>query len=269
MTVRTVAGRTGLTPADGPILVSIGVFDGLHLGHAWLLEHLVGEARLRSARPTVITFDAHPDAILVGQAPPLLMDPEERLDRLADMGVEVVVIEHFDDALRRTPYDAFVRSIAERTRLEGFVMTPDAAFGHERAGTPAAVAELGRHLAFDVVLVPPFTLGGREVRSSDIRTAIATGDLAEAERLLGRPYAVVGEGTEIGVSRVALTFRMPVALPPPGEREVRLEWPDGGPPWPAGSIVRADGALELATIPFDGPVRVVFGSPASVAGEPG
>lgn len=212
MTIRTAHGRAALRAGDGPILVSIGVFDGLHLGHAWLLEHLVREARLRGARPTVITFDAHPDAILLGQAPPLLMDPDERLSRLAELGVEVVVIEHFDDALRRTPYDVFVRGITERTTLAGFVMTPDAAFGHERAGTPAVVAELGRHEGFDVVLVPPFTLDGREVRSSDVRTAIATGDLSAAARLLGRPYAVMGTVADGGV----VSFATPVALPPDG-----------------------------------------------------
>ena len=212
MTIRTAQGRAGLAADDGPILVSIGVFDGLHLGHAWLLDHLVREGRLRAAHPAVITFDAHPDAVLLGQAPPLLMDPGERLARLARLGVEVVVVEHFDDALRRTPYDAFVRAIIARTALAGFVMTPDAAFGHERAGTPAAVAELGRGEGFDVVLVPPFTLDGREVRSSDIRTAIATGDLAAAARLLGRPYAITGALDDTG----RVSFPMPVALPPAG-----------------------------------------------------
>jgi riboflavin kinase/FMN adenylyltransferase len=215
--VRTIVGRAGLVPSDGPILVAVGVFDGLHRGHVWLLEHLVREARLRSVRPAVITFDAHPDAILLGQAPPLLMDPDERLRRLADVGVEVVVIEHFDDALRRTPYPAFVAGISSRTALAGFVMTPDAAFGHERAGTPAALAELGRIEHFDVVLVPPFTLGGREVRSSEIRTAIATGDLVEAARLIGRPYAVRGT-----VRDRALTFAMPVALPPPAAYDASI-----------------------------------------------
>lgn len=244
MTVRTIVGRAGLTPADGPLLVSIGVFDGLHLGHAWLLEHLVREARLRSVRPAVITFDAHPDAILLGQAPPLLTDPAERLDRLAQLGVEVVVIEHFDDALRRTAYDTFVAGIVDRCGLAGFVMTPDAAFGHERAGTPASVAELGRRTGFDVVLVPPFTLSGREVRSSDIRTAIATGDLEEAARLLGRPYAVTGAADD--ARRVS--FAMPVALPPSG----RYAGAIGGQPidvFVAGTEVRlAAGA--------SGPVRV-------------
>jgi riboflavin kinase/FMN adenylyltransferase len=209
--MRTVHGRAGLEPADGPLLVAVGVFDGLHRGHTWLIEDLVREAEDRSARPAVITFDAHPDAILVGAAPPLLMDPGERLERIEAMGVEIVVIEHFDEALRRTPYDVFVEGIVARCALAGFVMTPDAAFGHERGGTPETLAALGARDGFEVVVVPPFELDGREVRSSDIRSAIAAGDLAAAERLLGRPYAIRGS-IRGGQVRVA----MPVAVPPPG-----------------------------------------------------
>jgi len=74
-----VIGRPELVGEDGPLFAVVGVFDGLHLGHAYMLEHLVAEARARTARPTVITFDAHPDAVLLGHAPPLLMDPAERL----------------------------------------------------------------------------------------------------------------------------------------------------------------------------------------------
>lgn len=244
--MRTVAGRAGLEGSDGPILVTVGVFDGLHLGHAWLLEHLVREARLRSVRPAVITFDAHPDAILLGQAPPLLLDPADRLARLDGLGVEVVVVEHFDDALRRTPYDAFVAGIAARTDLTGFVMTPDAAFGHERAGTPAALAELGRERGFEVVLVPPFTLGGREVRSSEIRTAIATGDLGEARRLLGRPYAVRGSAAD-----GEMTFAMPVALPPTGAYDATI---DGA----SARIEIRGGAIRSAELATRAKVEVVW-----------
>lgn len=210
--MRTVIGRSELHPADGPLMIVVGVFDGLHRGHAYLLEHLVRESTGHRAKATVVTFDAHPDAILLGQAPPLLLDAEERLQRLADAGVDVVVVEHFDDALRLTPYDAFVRSIAERCMIAGFLMTPDAAFGHERAGTPAALRVLGDREGFDVVVVPPFALEGREVRSSDIRSAIAEGDLAAAEELLGRPYAVTGAVD----ARGRVEFAMPVALPPSG-----------------------------------------------------
>jgi riboflavin kinase/FMN adenylyltransferase len=210
--VRTVHGRAELDRSDGPLLVVVGVFDGLHRGHTWLIEHLVREADARSARPAVITFDAHPDAVLVGAAPPLLMDPAERLERLAELGVELVVIEHFDDSLRRTPYDVFIEGITDRCAIRAFVMTPDAAFGHERAGTPESVALLGRERGFEVVVVPPFELDGREVRSSDIRAAIAAGDLKTAERLLGRPYTVRGR-----VRDSRLEPRLPVAVPPEGD----------------------------------------------------
>ncbi|MEA2519687.1 MAG: riboflavin kinase / adenylyltransferase [Chloroflexota bacterium] len=247
--MRTATGRTELRQDDGPLLIVVGVFDGLHLGHAYLLDHLVREARARRARPTVVTFDAHPDAVLLGHAPPLLMDPAERLERLAAAGVEVVVVEHFDDDLRRTPYDAFVGGIADRCAIAGFLMTPDAAFGHERAGTPATLAALGERDGFEVVVVPPFALDGREVRSSEIRAAIAAGDLGGAARLLGRPYAVAGSTASDG----RVTFAMPVALPPPGRYPVSLS--DGSP-----AALEIDGArvaLEPPSSPIPS-VRIAF-----------
>jgi riboflavin kinase/FMN adenylyltransferase len=252
-----VHGIDALAAEHGPLFIVVGVFDGLHLGHQYLLEHLVAEAAARNARPTVITFDSHPDEILTGKAPPLLLDPAERLVRLADAGVEVTVVQHFDVALRMTPYDEFIGRIAERARISGFLMTPDAAFGHDRGGTVETVTALGREHGFDVAVVPPFELDGRPVRSSDIRAAIAAGDLASAQAALGRPYAVVGNATEIGVSRVAMSFLMPVALPPSGERDVLLEFAEGASR-PADSIMEDDGRLTMTSSPFEGRVRVVF-----------
>jgi len=210
--LRVVDGVEGLTPDLGRVFIVIGVFDGLHRGHAYLIEHLRSEAERRRARPTVITFDHHPDEVLVGAAPPLLCDPTERLERLAGAGADVVVIQPFNAEVRRIEYDDFVRMISSRVELAGLLMTPDAAFGHDRRGTPEAVGALGRRAGFDVVVVPPFELDGQAVRSSDIREAIATGDLATAQRLLGRPYAVTGWLTAQG----SLTFETPVALPPAG-----------------------------------------------------
>lgn len=245
--MRTVSGRRELRTEDGPLFVVVGVFDGLHLGHAYLLDHLVREARARAARPTVVTFDAHPDAILLGHAPPLLMDPAERLERLAAAGVDVVIVEHFDDALRQTPYESFVTGIADRCAIAGFLMTPDAAFGHDRAGTPATVTELGRRDGFEVVVVPPFALDGREIRSSDIRAAIASGDLATAERLLGRPYAVAGGVDAAG----RMTFAMPVTLPPPGTYAVRTSRGRT-------ATIEADGSVTIGRGPSDARIRVEF-----------
>lgn len=245
--METVLGRDRLGPEHGPAFVVVGVFDGIHVGHAYLLAQLMRAAHDRGARPTVVTFDAHPDAVLTGHAPPLLMDPDERLDRLAGAGVETVVIEHFDDALRMTPYDVFVRGITARCSLAGILMTPDAAFGHDRAGTPETVTALGARDGFEVVVVPPFGLDGREVRSSEIRAAIDAGRLDDAERLLGRPYAITGEADATG----RVTFPMPVALPPPGE------YPVGG-----GAMARVTegGTIELGARTEPGRVRLEFHS---------
>ena len=212
-----IEGVDALRPELGPAFVVVGVFDGLHLGHAYLLRHLVSEAEARAARPVVITFDHHPDEVLVGKAPPLLLDPAERLERLEAAGVEVTVVQHFDAALRATPYDVFVERIRARVAVRGFLMTPDAAFGFERRGTPLALASLGARDGFEVVVVQPFTIDDEEVRSSTIRTAIANGDLATAARLLGRPVTVsgnVGDPSD-GAARVA--FELPMALPPDGD----------------------------------------------------
>ena len=207
-----VAGVDGLRLEHGPIFAVVGVFDGLHLGHQYLLEHLIREAKERGARPTVITFDHHPDEVLVGAAPPLLLHPDERLERLGAGGVAVTVVQHFDEAVRHTTYDAFVDSIRARTVLAGLLMTPDAGFGFERRGTPDTLAALGERDGFDVVVVPTFTLDGRSVRSSDVRAAIAAGDLVMAAALLGRPVTIRGDLHD-GV----LTMPWPIALPPDGE----------------------------------------------------
>ncbi|HEX8939251.1 MAG TPA: FAD synthetase family protein [Candidatus Limnocylindrales bacterium] len=230
---RSVVGIDALQPELGPLFVAVGVFDGLHRGHLYLLRQLRLAARRHAARPAVVTFDAHPDEVIRGAAPPLLCDPDERLVRLAAAGVEVTVVQHFDEALRRTTYDEFVARIRDRTALRGILMTPDAAFGYERAGTPEALAELGRAWGFEVVVVPPLLVEGRQVRSSEIRREVGAGDLAAARRLLGRSLSIVGTRRPDGAAEdrrsARLTFPVPVALPPAGRYRVAV-----GPAWRPG-----------------------------------
>ncbi len=255
-----VHGIDGLERSRGPLFVVVGVFDGLHRGHAYLLDELRTAAERHSASPAVVTFDHHPDEVLTGAAPPLLCDPQERLERLAAGGVAVTVVQTFDVALRETPYDAFVRRIADRVELAGFLMTPDSAFGFRRAGTPDAVAELGLELGYEVVVVPPFTLDEQPVSSSRIRDAIAAGDLPAAEHLLGRPYAVVGLGSR-AVRDPMLVFETPVALPPPGWYAVRIEDLDEGVAHGPDHVLVDGQAVRLQGIWLGGPRwRVIFES---------
>jgi len=244
--VDVVQGVERLTPALGPVFVVVGVFDGLHLGHAYLLRHLVAEAARLDAAPMVITFDHHPDEVLVGNAPPLLIDPAERLERLAAAGVAVTVVQHFDDALRHTAYDTFIERIRARVELRGFLMTPDAAFGFERRGTPEALAAMGERDGFEVVVVPPFDLDGRPVRSSEIRDQIRAGDLGGAAHLLGRPVTLTGTAT---AGQVA--FDLPMAIPPDGRYAVTI---DGSP-----SVADvSDGSVVLSTGTRHGRISVAF-----------
>lgn len=260
-TVRMVVvpGIDALVAAARPLFVVVGVFDGLHLGHLYLLGRLREEAARRGAVPTVVTFDHHPDEILTGAAPALLCDPAERLERLEEAGVGVTIVQHFDMALRMTSYDAFVRRIGDRVRLAGFLMTPDSAFGHERHGTPAAIAALGAELGYDVTVIPSLELEGRPVRSAEIRADIASGDLAGAARLLGRPYAVVGEGSPTSEGALRLAFPMPVALPPPGEYQVSTQThtlPAGGSPRPGVARIDDAGRVHLVGVEQASPARV-------------
>jgi riboflavin kinase / FMN adenylyltransferase len=228
MAMIVVEGTGALDRELGRLFAVVGVFDGLHRGHEYLLQELRRVAAEHGARPAVITFDHHPDEVLKGAAPPLLCDPQERLERLEAAGVEVTVIETFDRALRETPYDAWIGRIADRVELAGFLMTPESAFGYERRGTPETVAELGRRLGIEVVVVPQFTLDDEPVRSSDVRSAIAEGDLKRAERLLGRQVTVVGRAARVKRTGTELEFALPVALPPPGRHEAFVRTPGGG-----------------------------------------
>jgi len=257
-----VEGLPALRGAVGSIFAAVGVFDGLHRGHGYLVRRLVRQARLRGAHPTVITFDHHPDEIIRGVAPPLLLDPGERIARLSRAGVEVIVVVHFDDELRRTSYIDFVDALRARVRVAGFLMTAESAFGHERRGTPDSLRRLGAERDFEVVVVEPLTIDGRPVSSSAIRAAIAGGDLRAAGRLLGRRVAVTGE-VDPGARR-ALTFNPPVALPPTGRYRAVVGPPIevGAMSW--GGLVRRTVRVGTASVELDaaGPhgarIRVAF-----------
>ncbi len=278
--MRVVAGIDELTPDLGRLYLAVGVFDGLHRGHLYLLRELRKAAARAGARPAIVTFDAHPEEVIEGLAPPLLCDPEERLVRLEAAGIEIAVVQHFDHALRTTSYDEFVARITSHLEVAGFAMTPDAAFGFERRGTPDALAELGARSGFAVTVVNSYLLDGEQVRSSEIRRRASNGDLAGAQQLLGRPLSVTG--TTIGDVNMSptsgsselpqqhLSFDVPVCLPPDGTYPVLLgpNWALGGPATPAarrGTAVIAGGSLSLEAgeDSTNGHIRVVFAAAAA------
>lgn len=185
-------------PSTSGSVVSVGVFDGVHLGHQEILRRNVAAARALGARPTVVTFRQHPKSVLLGRAPRTLTSLEHRLELFRRAGVEHTVALTFDDELRSIPAAEFAhRFLAGALRARRLVLGFDSKFGRGREGTPEFVAALG--LAVDVV--GQVVVGGRPVSSTAIREAVELGDLEGAAAMLGRPVAVYGavvEGDRLG-----------------------------------------------------------------------
>ena len=243
-------------PAGLRLVLCIGVFDGLHRGHARLLDATVSAARDRQATAVVLTFDPHPDEVLRDVVSPRLCDPAEKLARLADLGVRVTVVQRFDRAFAAQSAEEFLDRVAGRRDLAGIVMTPETAFGHDRAGTLAAVRALSRRHGFDCLEVAELRVGGERISSSRLRRELAAGRLGQVRRLLGRDYAVIGDivrgdgrGRELGFPTANLRFTRPVALPADGIYAVRTGW---GGPNPLSPARRADGVASLGVRPTFG-----------------
>jgi tRNA pseudouridine55 synthase len=265
--MEAVPGIDRLATSMGRLYIAVGVFDGLHRGHQYLLRELRRAAAESNARPAIITFDAHPEELIEGLAPPLLCDPDERLVRLEAAAMEVTVVQHFDHALRTTAFEDFVAAIRARVDLAGFVMTPDAAFGYERRGTPEALTELGARTGFAVTTIGSYLLDGEQVRSSEIRRLVTGGDLHAACRLLGRSLSVTGtvEAADGSAAAAAVAFDLPVCLPPSGRYSVLVgpAWSLGRRPIPASDqaiavVAGTSVALEAAPRPTHDRVRIVF-----------
>jgi riboflavin kinase/FMN adenylyltransferase len=170
-------------------IVCIGTFDGVHLGHRFLISHAVREARA-SERPSVlVTFDRLPAAVLAPErCPASISSLYQNLAGFERLGVSVAVILEFDRALSQTTAEDFLReAIVGRLKAAELVVGHDFAFGRGREGTSDWLqGRIKTHAA------PPFELDGRRVSSSDIRAAVADGRMEDAARMLGRPFEVGG-----------------------------------------------------------------------------
>jgi len=197
--VRITRDRHGLGPPNpGGAVVSIGVFDGVHLGHQAILRANVAKAREIGAEATVVTFGAHPKQVVLGHAPRTLTTLDHRLELFERGAIRHALVLPFDDEIRRTPAEAFIRDLLiEGLGARHFVLGFDSHFGKDRAGN----AQLLERLGHGVSVVPMVVVGQRGVSSTAIREAVNLGDLTSAERMLGRPVTVLGRvvrGSQLG-----------------------------------------------------------------------
>lgn len=174
-------------PADIPFVATLGVFDGLHVGHLHVLRTLTDAAAAEDAQAVVITFDPHPEAVVLGRSPVLLCSLGERVERIRAQGVEIVVVQRFDEAFRQQSAAEFLDRLRLGRRMRGLVMSPESAFGHDRQGTIELVRRLAADEGWRLVETPLMEIDGERVSSARIRALLAEGRRAEAERLLGRP----------------------------------------------------------------------------------
>jgi riboflavin kinase / FMN adenylyltransferase len=249
-------------PRDTRLAVTVGVFDGVHRGHQQVFAVLEQTARRLGAMPAVVTFDPHPDAVVAGRAPDLLMDQQERLEWISQLVAGMVVLQRFDEVFRRTTAEEFMTRIGGGRNLAALVLTHVSAFGRDRAGTLPVLRQMGAERGWETVEAATLDWRGARVSSARTRELITAGRLTTAARLLGRPYALVGDvvhgerrGRDLGYPTANLHFADPVCLPPEAIYAARASW--GGEALLSPSE-RADAVISLGTQPtFGGRVRVL------------
>ena len=196
--MRVVAGSRALGAPLRRGVVTVGNFDGVHVGHGEILRIVNERARAHAGEAAVYTFEPHPRKVLRPHAAPkLLTTLEQKLELIEAAGVDVTVVEPFDRAFASQSAVEFVRDVLyARLRPQEVYVGYDFRFGHDREGSMRTLTDLGPHLGFAVTIVPEVTVGGRDVNSTRIRELLALGHVDEAALLLGRPYAVRGRVVE-------------------------------------------------------------------------
>ena len=215
---------TKLAPLQDSIL-SIGVFDGVHLGHRHLIARLIEEASQLGLVPGIVTFRDHPESVVAGgSAPMLLSNLDDRIDLLKELGVGLVVPVTFDETLSKLPAREFVSLLQQTLRMRALVVGPGFALGHRREGDVAKLKSLGRELGYKVRLVDASVSDdSRPITSTLIREVLREGDVERVVGLLGRRFSLSGDvvsgegrGATLGFPTANLNTADEIALPADG-----------------------------------------------------
>ena len=190
--------RSYSRPVPGPTAIAIGNFDGVHRGHGALLERLCDVARESRLPPTILTFEPHPrEFFSPASAPARLSTLREKLELLADTGVEQAMVCRFNKTFAALSADQFIEQVLiGGLRARHLIIGDDFRFGKGRAGDFALLQVAGRQFGFSVEAMGSITVDDERVSSSGVRAALAAGDMEHAARLLGRPYIIDGKVTQ-------------------------------------------------------------------------
>ena len=215
--------RLASVAPDRETVLTIGVFDGVHLGHRHLLNRLVQQAGT-AYLPTVLTFTNHPITVLrPGTQVGYITSLEERVRLLKEQGIELVVCLDFTSELSQVSAHDFTTTLVESLRMKGLVVGPDSALGHDRQGDIKFLTKRGSELGFWVEVVEPLNVDGDAVKSRRIRSALEQGDVTTCARFLGRRFSLQGlvvkgnrRGKELGFPTANLGIAPQMVLPGDG-----------------------------------------------------
>ena len=204
--------------------LTIGSFDGVHLGHQEIIRNLVTRAHAVNANAVVLTFHPHPAIVLKKRDDPFyLTTPQEKAQLLGDLEVDVVITQAFDHELANTTAFDFIAKLKSQLDLEHLLVGPDFALGRDRKGDISRLSELGEEFGFAMDVFQTVKIDDQVVSSSKIRNALKNGDVLLATRLLGRPYRISGtvirgdgRGKTIGIPTANLEVWSDRVLPKSG-----------------------------------------------------
>ncbi len=228
-----------LPPDFGPSALTIGNFDGVHFGHRRILRRVRDLAGERGWKASVLTFDPHPTRVVAPErAPRLMTSPDRRAQLMEEEGIEQVLILPFTHEIAQLPPEEFVRGLlVEKLGARAILVGDNFHFGHRQAGNVRVLAELGRRLGFETVIVPAVVCRGRIVSSSGIRNLLLAGEAGLAARLLQHAYGLEGEvvmGRGIGSRQTVPTLNLATAaelIPATGVYISRTRDLDDGRGW--------------------------------------
>jgi len=217
-------------------VITVGTFDGVHLGHQRVLEEIAERARAAGRRSVLVTFEPHPLEIVNPQAaPPRLTVGSERHEILAQSELDAVAFIEFDRALSKCSPEEFVTRLVDRFHVKELVIGYDHGFGKGRAGNVELLRVMGERMGFAVDVVAEVDHDSRPVSSTRVRREVAGGDLEGARQLLGRHYSMAalvvpgkGRGRHLGFRTINLKVESQrKLLPPNGVYAVMVEWATG------------------------------------------
>lgn len=205
-------------------IVTVGVFDGVHLGHQQLISELLKQAEKTGLLSGLVTFRQHPEDLLSPETKlPYLTDIKTRIRLLQNEGVDIIVPLSFTRDLARMDARQFIGLLLKHLKMRGLVMGSDFALGKGREGDTDTLIRLGDEMDFSVTVVPPLEINGEVVSSTTIRKAMAAGDMKKVRELTGRYFSLhgkvvagTGRGEGMGFPTANLDVNSGQALPPDG-----------------------------------------------------